>query len=195
MTKADAAVNLSLKAVRCLSNLSDLHCSRDWKCAANRRFQLIKPNLLILRRFPICGQQAMCPQKAGHPPNTVLAPLWPIICWLFVGHKHLLTATERDERAARGYNVLAICTATQRPHSAHAWQAAERTGSEETGCPLRAACGQQDPRRVHASTPDLWKKNKFANIGNIHSLQAWCYILSLLNPLLSLFQLPLNTST
>lgn len=78
MTKDDAAVNLSLKAARCLGNLSDLHCSRDWKCAANRRFQLIKPNLLILRPFPICGAQALCPQEVGHPgsslPHCFLAP-------------------------------------------------------------------------------------------------------------------------
>lgn len=176
MTKDDAAVNPSLKAVRCLGNLSDLHCSRDWKCAANRRFQLIKPNLLILRQFPICGEQAMCPWKAGHSQNPALAPPWPVICWVLVGHGHLLTATKGDEGVARGHNALSICTAAPHLDSAHIWQAAERTGSKETSCPPRAAYRQQDPCRVHASTPDLWKKNEFSNIGNIHSLQAWCYV-------------------
>lgn len=39
----------------------------------------------------------MCPPKAGHPLNTALASLWPVIYLLLVGHGHLPTATEGDE--------------------------------------------------------------------------------------------------
>lgn len=94
---------------------------------------------------------------AGHVPTESRAPSEhsPGSSLTFlVGHGHL-TATKGDEGVARGHNVLAICVAAPCLHPACAWQAAERTGSEETGCPLRAGCGQQGPHRVHASTPDL----------------------------------------
>lgn len=168
MTKDDAAVNLSLKAARCLGNLSDLHCSRDWKCAANRRFQLIKPNLLILRPSPICGEQAMCPREAGHPLNTALAPPRPVVFWLLVGRGHLLTATEG------GHYVLGISVHSWRA----SWEAEER--DRQRGDRLPTGSGTLTRPMLSPCLSPLLKEIPFLRIGNKPG--ATCYKCGLLNP-------------
>lgn len=180
MTKDDAAVNLSLKAARCLGNLSDLHCSRDWKCAANRRFQLIKPNLLILRPFPICGVQAMCPWEAGHPgsslPHCFLAPGRP---W---------TPPDSYGRGWRG-GKRPWCAGYLCVHLECLLE-----GWREGQAAKRPPGPWKGPDNVHAfSTPQppLERNAIFEDWE-----QAWCHLLQVWpsQSTSSLFQPPLNTS-
>lgn len=142
MTKDDAAVNVSLRAVRCLGNPADLHCSRDWKCAANRRFQLIKPNLLILRQFPHLRRASHVPAKSRAPSEH--SPGSSLACYLFASCRTWTSPDSYWKRwgVARGHNTLAICTAAPSLPSAHKRQAVEGAGGDGSSCPRTAEPSQ-----------------------------------------------------